>query len=103
MYIKLVPVGRKVTKGRAFGSLEAGKYVGPLRAPVSGAVIEVNEEVIHTPHLVNTTPYQAWFVVIHPARLEEDLSDLVQGAEAIQTWLEAQLTEFKEQGLFAEQ
>jgi len=97
-YIKLLPVGRPATKGRAFGSLEAGKYIGPLKAPVNGRIAEVNDEVVAEPKRVNTDPYNSWFVVIEASNLPADLSDLVQGPE-IQTWLDQELKEYREKGL----
>lgn len=103
-YIKLLPVGKPAKKGRSFGSLEAGKYIGPLKAPVSGTIIETNQEVIDDPRLVNTDPYgKGWFVVIEPDNLEEDLKDLIQGASAIQSWLEREYKDYTEKGLFAEE
>ena len=102
-YVKLLPAGKTVAKGRSFGSLEAGKYIGPLKAPVSGKIVEVNQEVIDNPRHVNTDPYgKGWFVVIEPNNLTEDLKDLVQGAASIQEWLEKEYKEYKEKGLFAE-
>ncbi len=100
-YVKLLPAGRPVAKGRAFGSLEAGKYIGPLKAPVAGKIAQVNQEVLDTPRLVNTDPYgQGWFVVIEASNLEPDLTDLVQGAEQIQAWLEAEIKDYRDKGLF---
>ncbi|MGR3294950.1 MAG: glycine cleavage system protein H [Candidatus Bathyanammoxibius sp.] len=103
-YIKLLPVGRSVKKGRSFGSLEAGKYIGPLKALVGGKIAELNQEVLDDPHLVNTDPYgKAWFVVVEPDNLEEDLKDLVQGAADIQAWLEQEYKDYLDKGLFAEE
>ncbi|MDO8689534.1 MAG: glycine cleavage system protein H [Dehalococcoidia bacterium] len=100
-YIKLLPAGRPVTKGRAFGSLEAGKYIGPLKAPVNGKLLEVNQAVIENPKLVNTDPYgEGWFAVIEPSNLEPDLTDLAQGADQVQAWLEAEIQDYREKGLF---
>lgn len=102
-YIKLVPQGRPARKGRAFGSLEAGKYIGPLKAPVNGKVVEVNQLVLETPSLVNSDPYgDGWFVVIEPSDLGVDTQDLVQGAEAIQAWLESEVLDYREKGLLPE-
>jgi len=98
-YIKLLPAGREVKKGRAFGSLEAGKYIGPLKAPVSGRIQDRNEEVLANPRLVNTDHYdQGWFVVLEPTSLEEDLRDLVHGP-AVQPWLEKELAEYETKGM----
>lgn len=102
-YLKLVPVGRPARKGRAFGSLEAGKYIGPLKAPVNGKVVEVNQSVLDTPSLVNTDSYgEGWFVVIEPSDLEADVADLVQGAEAIKEWLEREIADYREKGFLPE-
>ncbi|MFQ5382038.1 MAG: glycine cleavage system protein H, partial [Dehalococcoidia bacterium] len=67
-YIKLLPIGRQVRKGRPFGSMEAGKYVGPLKAPVSGAIKALNQEVLDSPQLANSDHYEAgWLAVIEPS------------------------------------
>lgn len=103
VYIKIMPVGRQARKGRAFGSIEAGKYVGPLKAPVGGEIVEVNQAVLDSPKLVNDDPYgDGWFVVIRPSSLEGDLQYLVHGAEEIKMWLEAELKEYREKGLIEE-
>jgi glycine cleavage system H protein len=102
-YVKLLPPGRRVNKGRAFGSIEAGKYVGPLKAPLSGVIRETNSEVLSNPRLVNTDPYGAgWFVVMEPLNLGEELADLVHGEE-VQAWLESQVKEYREKGLLGEE
>ena len=85
-------------KGRPFGSMEAGKYVGPLKAPVSGAIAEVNQEVLANPGLVNADHYEGgWFVVIDPSDLDPDLADLAHG-EAVQPWLEEEVRDYEEGG-----
>lgn len=97
-YIKLLPPGRQVQKGRPFGSMEAGKYVGPLRAPVSGTIVETNQEVLDNPKLVNVDHYEkGWFVLMAPANLDEDLADRVHG-EGVQPWLEDEVRDYEETG-----
>lgn len=99
-YVKLLPAGRVVAKGRAFGSLEAGKYIGPLKAPVGGRLVEVNSQVMAQPGLVNSDPYGAgWFVVIEPSTLQADLADLAHGPD-VQPWLESEVREYRARGLF---
>lgn len=97
-YIKLLPPGRQVQKGRPFGSMEAGKYVGPLKAPAGGTIGQVNQEVLDNPKLVNADHYgRGWFVVIVPSNLDEDLADLAHG-EGVQPWLEAEVRDYEETG-----
>lgn len=103
VYLKILPPGKPTRKNRNFGSLEAGKYVGPLKSPVDGSLVEVNQAVLDDPGLVNREPYQAWFVVIEAAGDPlEQLADHVAGDE-IQTWLETEYARYEEEGLFAEE
>jgi len=103
-YVKLKPAGAKAIKLKPFGSIEAGKYIGPLRAPVSGQIAESNQKVLDNPDLVNTDCYgEGFFVVIEASNLEEELNDLVSGAENIQKWLEEQYAEYEAKGVFEEE
>ncbi|MEK7848614.1 MAG: glycine cleavage system protein H [Chloroflexota bacterium] len=98
-YIKLMPVGREVKKGRALGSIEAGKYVGPLKAPVGGRILEVNQNVLDSPRLVNQDHYeQGWLVTLEPASLEADKADLAHG-EAVLPWLQQEVAEYESKGM----
>ena len=101
-YIKLLPAGRLVQKGRSFGSLEAGKYIGPLKAPVSGRLVAVNSAVLAKPELVNTDPYgEGWLVVIEPSNLAADQSGLAHGPE-IQSWLDEEVQAYRARGLLGD-
>ncbi len=51
-----------VEKGEEMGALEAEKFVGPLIAPLSGTVIEVNSEVIDGVRSLYEAPYETWIV-----------------------------------------
>ncbi len=100
-YVKLKGAGAKAVKGKPFGSIEAGKYIGPLRAPVSGQLAEVNQKVIDDPSLVNTDCYgDGFFIIIEASDLEEDMKSLITGAENIQKWLEEQYAEYEAKGVF---
>lgn len=100
-YIKLKPAGSKVKRLKPFGSIEAGKYIGPLRAPVGGDIVEINQKVIDNPTLVNTDPFgDGFFVFIEASNLEEELKELLSGADNIQKWLEEEYAEYAAKGVF---
>lgn len=102
-YIKIKPAGGTVSKGRALGTIEAGKYIGPVRSPVNGVITEVNQEVLDTPSLVNTDSYgKGWIVVLQADNLEEDIKDLIHGEDDVQKFLEADYKKYEEEGLFAD-
>lgn len=72
VFVELPEVGTELTAGEPFGSVESVKTVSELYAPVSGKVIEVNEELEDNPEYVNESPYdQAWMIVIEPSDLAE--------------------------------
>ena len=53
-----------VDKGAECGAIESVKAASDIMAPVSGTVIEVNEEVLDNPELVNNDPYKNWILKI---------------------------------------
>lgn len=73
VFVELPEVGKKLQVNEPFGSVESVKTVSELYAPISGTIVEVNEQLADSPELVNESPYeQAWMVIIEP----EDLSEL---------------------------
>ena len=74
VFVELPKVGAKVTQMKAFGVVESVKAVSDLFAPLSGAVVEVNQELTQQPERVNRDPYgTGWLVVIElssPAEAE---------------------------------
>ena len=80
VYVELPEVGRTLTKGEQFGSIESVKAVSDLFCPVSGAVVEVNSALSENPESVNQNPHDAWMIVIKPSNPDE-LSELLN-AEA---------------------
>src|SRR6266540_92203 len=58
-------VGTKVTAMKTFGVVESVKAVSDLFAPLSGEVVEANNELTKKPETVNSDPYgQGWMIVI---------------------------------------
>ena len=64
VYVELPEVGRTVTAGESFGSIESVKAVSELFAPVSGEVVEVNPYLKDHPEAVNSEPHDTWMVKI---------------------------------------
>ena len=75
-------VGRSVKAGRSCATVESGKWVGPAKSAAAGEVVEVNEELIKQPSLVNEDPYGAgWLVILKPEDRESVKATLTPGAE----------------------
>ncbi len=97
--LRFKPAGRPTPQNRPFGTMEAGKYVGPLRLPVGGKVIEINDALLSDPGLANRDPYGAgWMVLVEPDNLASDLALLVHG-DQLQAWMEASVADWRNRGL----
>ncbi|AXH99729.1 glycine cleavage system protein GcvH [Sporosarcina sp. PTS2304] len=65
VFVELPQVGDQLKSDEPFGSVESVKTVSELYAPLTGKVVEVNEELEDSPELVNESPYEgAWMVVV---------------------------------------
>ncbi|MBM2848998.1 MAG: GcvH, partial [Anaerolineales bacterium] len=77
-------VGKPVKKGKSAGTVESGKWVGPVTAPVNGTISEINTVLKSKPSLLNSDPYgEGWFLKIKPDNWEADSTDLVTGGAGI--------------------
>lgn len=64
VFLEFPEVGSNLDKESAFGVVESIKSVSDLYAPVSGEVIEANEELADTPDQVNSNPFESWMIKI---------------------------------------
>jgi len=79
--------GRAAPKGQSLATIESSKWVGPVPAPVSGEIVEVNEAVRRNPRLVNDDPYGAgWLVKLRPSAWDADSVDLVTGSAGLDAY-----------------
>ena len=63
-YVDMPEEGDDVLAGEEFGALESVKAASELISPVSGKVIEVNEELEDTPEKVNEDAYASWIIKV---------------------------------------
>ena len=76
VFVNLPGVGDEVTAEEAFGDVESVKAVSDLVSPVTGVVLEVNEELLDHPELLNSDPYGAgWIVRVKLSAQPEGLMD----------------------------
>ncbi len=73
VFVNLPEVGDEVTAGEAFGDVESVKAVSDLVSPVTGVVAEVNEELLDSPELLNSAPYDSWLIKVEKVSDTEEL------------------------------
>ena len=62
VFVELPDVGTEVEAGQGSAVVESVKAVADLYAPVDGTVIEINEELLDQPELINSEPYEGGWV-----------------------------------------
>lgn len=81
VFVEITEDGESVDEGEVFGSVEAVKTVSDLFMPITGEIVEVNEELDTQPELVNSDPYGAgWMVKVKVA--DDAAVDTLLTAEA---------------------
>ncbi|QNP65418.1 glycine cleavage system protein GcvH [Streptomyces genisteinicus] len=79
VYAQLPEVGDTVTAGETCGELESTKSVSDLYSPVSGEVVEANQDVVDDPSLVNSAPFEGGW--LFKVRVSEEPKDLLSADE----------------------
>jgi glycine cleavage system H protein len=74
VYAEMPRVGREIEQGKPFMSLESGKWVGRVKAIVSGKIVEANEEIEWESTIINDEPYEGgWFAKVELSGEPENL------------------------------
>jgi glycine cleavage system H protein len=90
VFVELPPAGDSFAKGDEVAVVESVKAASEIYAPVSGEIVDINDNVEGSPEIVNTSPMDdAWFFKIKlsdEAELdgmmsEDDYNDFVEGLE----------------------
>ena len=79
VYAQLPEVGDTVTAGETCGELESTKSVSDLYAPVTGEVVEANQDVVDDPSLVNSAPVEGGW--LFKVRVPDEPADLLSADE----------------------
>ncbi len=81
VFVEVDTVGESLDKEETFGTIEAVKTVSDLFMPVSGEVLEFNEQLEDTPDIINKDPYdEGWIVKVKIADAAE-LDDLLSAED----------------------
>ena len=75
VFINLPEVGDAVTAGEAFGDVESVKAVSDVNSPVTGVVVEINEDLADSPENLNSDPYGSWIIKVEQITETEELMD----------------------------
>ena len=78
VFVELPEVDAEYRKGEIFGTIESVKAASEIYMPVSGKVVEINEELIEKPELLNESDFtEMWLIKVECDSFEEDNQDLL--------------------------
>ncbi|HSJ52177.1 MAG TPA: glycine cleavage system protein GcvH [Anaerolineae bacterium] len=93
VYAEVPRVGRDLVQGEPFMSLESGKWVGRIKAIVSGKISEANEEIEWESSVINEDPYGGgWFAKVKLAGEPQGL--FTPGDPEFGAWIAAERAKY---------
>ncbi|MEW6003015.1 MAG: glycine cleavage system protein GcvH [Nitrospirota bacterium] len=81
VYIDLPEVDTTVEINSEIGEIESTKATSSIISPVSGRVIEVNEELSDSPEIINEDPYGKGWITVFEMQDASELDDLMDASE----------------------
>jgi glycine cleavage system H protein len=95
VYVELPSAGKAVEQGKPCGSMESGKWVGRIYAPISGKVESSNQDLEDSPEFINESPYEkGWMFKISASNLQDDLKNLMKG-NAVEPFIKSEIERIK--------
>ena len=86
--ISFITVNKKVAKsGESIGSFESAKYISKLYSPISGKIIEINDNVLKDPSKINKNPYISWIFKIEPDDKKNKSKFIIEDKDKILNWI----------------
>ena len=105
VFVDLPEEEDEVSQGETCGKIQSRKWIGKLVAPVSGEIIEINEEMEEDTGLINTDPYgDGWILVIEAEdedELQSELKNLIHG-DAVRDFVDREIAKAEEEKAKAE-
>lgn len=78
VFIELPDIESEFSKGEVFATIESVKAASEIYMPISGKVIEINEEIVNSPELLNDEIYEnKWFIKIESDADQVEFADLL--------------------------
>lgn len=100
--VQFVKQGASVKQYENIGTVEAEKHVGPLKSPLSGKVLLINEAVIENPRLINEQPYDGGWLMEIELDVGSELDTMISGEDNIREWFKSELKRFNDKGWIAQ-
>lgn len=78
VFVELPEVGANFAKDEVFATIESVKAASEIYMPVGGEIVEINEQLINSPELINEDSFANWLVKIKPENFQQDTIGLME-------------------------
>ena len=78
VFVELPEIGSSFAKDEVFATIESVKAASEIYMPVAGEVVEVNEQLINSPELINEDAFKNWLIKIKPENFRDDSEGLME-------------------------
>ncbi|MTI66784.1 MAG: glycine cleavage system protein GcvH [Firmicutes bacterium] len=80
LFVEMPDEDDDIEKGEEFGVVESSKVASDLIAPISGELLEINEDVEDDPDLLSEAPYDSWIIKVK-IEDEEEFESLLESKD----------------------
>ena len=88
IHVKMPKIGKDTKQGKPVSAIESGKWVGRIYAPVTGEVIEINEDLKKKAEIINNDPYGAGWICKIKMTDPSELDALLQSEKVAEFYQE---------------
>lgn len=81
VYIDLPDAESAIEANSEFSEIESTKATSPIIAPISGTIVEVNEDLSDSPEIINESPYEKGWIAVVEMSDESELDALMEAAD----------------------
>jgi len=78
VFIELPEVGATFSKDEVFATIESVKAASEIYMPIGGEILEINEDLINSPELINEDAFGSWLVKVKPENYQDDTQGLLE-------------------------
>ena len=83
VFVELPEIGTNFSKNEAFATIESVKIARELYMPIGGTIVEINENLINSPEMINENSFEAWLIKVKADDYQEDIQGLLDYSDYI--------------------
>ncbi|MCG3215851.1 MAG: glycine cleavage system protein H [Candidatus Heimdallarchaeota archaeon] len=96
-FIRTMQIGKRVKKDQIIGTIESGKWIGQIKSPITGIIVEKNEDLRSEPSIINEDPYgKGWILTIEGKDFDiqiEDDDEIIETGEKLEEYIKWRISQ----------